>query len=108
MLLCDDTRMRSLNQQYRHIDAPTDVLSFRQHDAEQPVPVSAGDIVISLDTMKRNADAAGVSYDREIKRLTIHGILHLCGMDHDEEQPDDEMLLLQDRLLNHMSGRRIL
>jgi probable rRNA maturation factor len=90
-----DRAMRTLNRQHRAIDAPTDVLSFPLHDARafartgatrprlRPEPeLMLGDIVISLDTARRQAAAYDAPLEREIERLLIHGVLHLCGHDH--------------------------
>jgi len=113
LLLCDDTCIRDLNRTYRGNDAATDVLSFRQQDApstEVPAHVNTrpgGDIVISLDTLERNASALGVSVNDEIKRLVVHGLLHLDGMDHDDDDDHDPMFKLQDQILDDLSRRRI-
>ncbi len=113
VLLCDDAYMRTLNRTYRGIDAPTDVLSFRQADSDTvglvgaPSSRTVGDIVISLDTVGRNAHSAGGAFDEELKRVLVHGVLHLDGKDHDEDNDDDPMIRLQDELLCELSRRRI-
>ena len=113
LLLCDDSCIRELNRTYRGKDLATDVLSFRQQDAsatEMPAHINTrpgGDIVISLDTLKRNASALGVSFGDEIKRLVVHGLLHLDGMDHDDDDEQDPMFKLQDQILDDLSRRRI-
>lgn len=97
---CSDVYMKSLNATYRHIAAPTDVLSFSQGDGETPAGTTiAGDIVISLDTLAAQAKEFEVAETEELKRLIIHGILHLNGMDHDTNNPDEAMLQLQESLL---------
>jgi probable rRNA maturation factor len=119
LLLCDDPTIRELNRRYRGLDAATDVLSFPQHDDTIPsggggAPVdapeaaqrSAGDVVISVDSMRRNAAGGGVPEEEELKRLIIHGILHLEGMDHPDE--DSEMLALQERILSLLAKERVL
>ena len=97
ILFCDDEYIRSLNYQFRGKDEPTDVLSFPlgeklyEHNeaGEQPaaddLPTEsylAGDIVVSLETLPKNAAYFAVNAAEELRRLLIHGILHLDGMDH--------------------------
>ncbi len=104
--LIGDRRMRRLNRVYRGVDAPTDVLSFPMRTPTPPLPIThrirramgtrrgrvregaqggplLGDIVISLPTAARQAKGDGYSLDHELVRLLIHGILHLCGYDHE-------------------------
>ena len=81
-----DDAIRELNHQYRGIDRPTDVLSFSLREGEtvgQQYPL--GDIVISLDTAKRQAESFGNQLEEEINELIFHGFLHLLGYDHDGE-----------------------
>jgi probable rRNA maturation factor len=76
--------MRRFNRDFRGKDKPTDVLSFSQLEGESPVPSpSLGDLVISVDTTKRQAKEYGVTYTQEFLRLMVHGILHLHGYDHE-------------------------
>ena len=109
ILLCDDSKIRQLNRDYREKDSATDVLSFPQ--AEVPIPKNGhravGDIAISTETMRRNALSRGESIDAELKRLVVHGLLHLDGMDHDDSDEDDEMLNLQESLLLKLPQKRI-
>ncbi len=83
--LVGDDAIRALNAQYRGKDAATDVLSFPL-DGE-PAPAASerllGDVVISIDTARRQADAYDAPLQREIYRLLIHGLLHLKGHDHE-------------------------
>ena len=89
VLLCDDGLIRSLNARYRSRDRPTDVLSFSQREghssqiAREGAGAScAGDLVISLETLRRNAASHGVGEEEELRRLVVHGLLHLDGMEH--------------------------
>lgn len=75
--LVDDRLIRSLNRRFRKLNKATDVLSF--YFGEYGV---LGDVIISLDTAKRNALRFKSDLDRELKRLVIHGTLHLLGYDH--------------------------
>jgi len=113
ILFCTDPFIRDLNRRYRGLEAPTDVLSFSQQpDAPSLRPGAptatqvAGDIVISLDSLARNAEREGESKEAELKRLLIHGMLHLQGLDHPEEG-DSEMLRVQERLLERLREKRI-
>lgn len=103
VLFCDDPFIRNLNNEYRKIDAPTDVLSFEQGDEyidEDDVTwFNAGDIVISLDSLQANSQYFNETPNVELKRLLIHGILHLDGQDHENNDSDQEMLQLQERIL---------
>ncbi len=111
ILLCRDPFIADLNREYRKIDGPTDVLSFEQGDEyvddAGDTWFSAGDIVISVDSLMSNAREFGVTPDEELKRLVIHGILHLSGMDHSTNSPDEEMLVLQESLLLSFSGTEV-
>ena len=79
-----DVRMRELNLTYRQIDRTTDVLSFPQN--EGPDFTLLGDIIISLDTAKRHSKSYGVTLHEELKKLIIHGALHLLGHDHKKKK----------------------
>ncbi len=114
ILLCDDGRMRELNGRYRGRDRTTDVLSFPRSDApedELPPPLEggfvAGDIAISLPTMRANARGNGATEGEELKRLLVHGILHLAGMDHGRGK-GRRMLGLQERLLGDLEAETII
>lgn len=74
---CDDSEILRNNRQFLGHDYFTDVITF---DYSRHLRVS-GDILISLDTVASNARALHVPYDRELLRVIIHGILHLCGID---------------------------
>jgi len=80
VVFCDDPFIQALNAEYRGRNKPTDVLSFAQDD-----PQTLGDIVISVPTAARQADAAGWPLESEIALLGIHGLLHLLGYDDETE-----------------------
>lgn len=82
----DDGSIRALNKKYRHLDRATDVLSFEMDEGEM-----LGDIVISVDTAKKNAKRFKSTFADEIKRLTVHGLLHLQGYDHMKKRDRDLM-----------------
>jgi probable rRNA maturation factor len=108
VLLCGSATIRALNERYRGIAAPTDVLSFAQMEAEWPTAVpgqSAGDVVIATDVAARQAAARGESPERELYRLLLHGMLHLMGMDHaDPPREHEPMLTLQEQTLHDLLG----
>jgi probable rRNA maturation factor len=113
MLFCGNTYIRSLNARFRNIDEPTDVLSFAlggsyADEATGEQRFLPGDIVVSLETLAENALRFGVSQDEELRRLLIHGILHLDGMDHQTNEGAEPMLQLQERILAELSGETIL
>ena len=117
MLLCNDTYMQELNKTYRNIDSTTDVLSFEndeEYEDDEGKWKCAGDIVISLDTLPVNAEYFNESRNDELKRLIVHGLLHLNGMDHGEEhieknvQPVCEMLVLQEKVLEKLKDEKII
>lgn len=109
VLFCTDSCIQELNRNYRNIDAPTDVLSFENGeeytDEEGNKWFQAGDIAISLETLPKNAEYFDVDQNEELKRLVVHGLLHLNGYDHGEEhvekgvEPVCEMLVLQKKLM---------
>ena len=83
VLLTGDEAIRALNRQYRHQDKPTDVLSFPASELAAGI---AGDLVISLETVQRQAAMRGHSLEMEIKILLLHGLLHLAGYDHEIDE----------------------
>ena len=87
--------MRQLNQQFLRHDRSTDVLSFR-YDGERVV----GDIVIAPSEARRYARAHGLSYDAELSRYVVHGILHWLGHEDRTLAQQRRMRLIEDRLLN--------
>ena len=75
-IFCSDEKILEVNREYLGHDYYTDVITF-DYDEDNVV---SGDIVISLDTVRSNAELFGKSYDEEFYRVLIHGILHLCGI----------------------------
>ena len=93
----NDKTMRELNKKYKNIDRTTDVLSFAQ-DGDL-----LGDIVISLETAKKHAKIYKISPENEIKRLLIHGVLHLLGYDHKKKKERKIMREKEKDLFNNLS-----
>lgn len=93
MLVTGDEQMRDLNRRYRGLDAPTDVLSFADGDILPSGSRLLGQIVISLDSARRQAEELGHDELAELAELALHGTLHLLGYDHDGD--DGEMASLE-------------
>ena len=88
VVLVDDEEIHELNREHLGVDQPTDVLSFplfELGDEGFPDIPHLGDVVISLDTAQRQADAAGHSLETEVATLAAHGLTHLLGYDHPTE-----------------------
>ena len=81
--LIGDRRMRRLNRMYRKNDRTTDVLAFPMRESHNPCPMLLGDVVISVPTARRQAKESGRSLGDELAALLVHGVLHLCGYDHE-------------------------
>lgn len=91
IVLLDDTEMAAYNLQYRKKQGPTNVLSFPASDGEEGFPVpkhELGDILISVDTSRREAKAQGHSLHHRLVELIIHGLLHLIGFDHERSEEE--------------------
>ena len=118
IMFTDDTLMQELNKSYRNIDSSTDVLSFENgeeyNDEDGNKWLNAGDIAISLDMLPVNAAYFNCSENEELKRLLVHGLLHLNGMDHGDEHieknqlPVWEMLVTQENLLSELKDEIII
>jgi probable rRNA maturation factor len=105
VLLCGEPRIRELNRAFRHIDEPTDVLTFGSTaDTPSGSPIE-GDIAIALPVVEANASTFGVPVQEEFLRVYVHALLHLAGYAHDgydlasEGAADHPMLGLQERLV---------
>jgi probable rRNA maturation factor len=107
VLFCGNSYIQNLNSRYRGRDEPTDVLSFPlgENAGTRYLP---GDIVVSLETLEENAAYFKVSPDEELRRLLIHGILHLNGMDHASNAPDEPMLQRQEEILRDLGPEPIM
>ena len=106
VMLIDDERMRALNHQYRDRDTTTDVLAFAAQEVDIPggngeLPLVLGDIVISVPTAQRQAEEQQHSLSEELAWLASHGLLHLLGWDHPDEDSLQLMLQKQRDLLNY-------
>ena len=104
LCLCDDAQMRQLNQQHRQIDKPTNVLSFPAYDmAGQQIdgdtPALLGDIVIAAETVMREADDMQMPVADHLIHLFVHGMLHLFGHDHIDDELAETMETLEVKFL---------
>jgi probable rRNA maturation factor len=86
VLITGDERIRDLNHRFRNIDRATDVLSFPDGDELPSGRELLGEIVISLETARRQARELGHEEIRELLELSLHGVLHLVGYDHEQDQ----------------------
>lgn len=107
IMLCNDLIIKELNLKYRSIDEPTDVLSFTQDLEPVGDIIYAGDIIISLETIQYHSECFNVDIDEEFKRVLIHGILHLNGMNHKTNTKGEEMLKIQEKILRSILGERV-
>lgn len=109
--LTNDAQIQELNTQYRQQNKPTDVLAFASLEADLPQsqemlasqPLYLGDIVVSIDTAERQAQQQEHSLSTELAWLTAHGLLHLLGWDHPDEESLMQMLQQQVILLKGVS-----
>ncbi|HVJ50198.1 rRNA maturation RNase YbeY [Desulfitobacterium sp.] len=107
--LVDDKRIHELNREYRGVDRPTDVLSFAlQEDAEEEPEILdfedeiLGDIIISVERARVQAEEYGHSFERELVYLAVHGTLHLLGYDHEAEEDKAEMRHQEETVMNRI------
>jgi len=100
LILTDDTEIQALKRAYWGEDTPTDVLSFPTYEPGDPfIPAHLGDIVISLDTARRQAEEQGHSLKDEVKVLAAHALWHLLGHDHRSEEEWVGFRRVQTRIL---------
>lgn len=96
-----DRQIKELNRRFRGINKATDVLSFPASDESTPLPTNLGDIAISLERATLQAKENDLPLEEEIAQLILHGLLHLCGYDH--ETDDGEMNRLELKLRRKLS-----
>jgi probable rRNA maturation factor len=94
VLITDDQQIQTLNREYRNHDHATDVLSFPDGDRLPSGQLLLGQIVISLDAARRQAEQLGHSELRELEELALHGTIHLMGYDHVRDDGDMNQLEL--------------
>lgn len=110
VIFVDDKRIHEINREYRQIDRSTDVISFALEDSEQyyieGMPREIGDIFISIDHAKMQAEEYGHSFFREMCFLFTHGLLHLLGFDHMNEEAEKVMFGRQKTILDALNITR--
>lgn len=117
LAITDDPTIQKMNWQYRQKDCPTDVLSFAALESDMPdipsdeddeyvEPTYLGDIIISQTTAMRQAEERGHSLTYELGWLAAHGLLHLLGWDHPDDESLEAMLQQQDHMLQSISLKR--
>ena len=98
--LSDDARVQALNRQWRHVDAPTNVLSFPAFaTAGLAISPMLGDIVLAFETTRGEAEAEGKTLADHATHLIVHGFLHLIGFDHLNDDEAETMEALETRIL---------
>ena len=95
-IFCDDTKILEINQTYLHHDFYTDIITFDYSEGDR----ISGDIFISIDTVRSNAEKYGTNFDDELHRVIIHGILHLCGLKDKSEADSKKMRKAEDKALS--------
>ncbi|MFH2040741.1 MAG: rRNA maturation RNase YbeY [Chloroflexota bacterium] len=103
LVISDDALIKDLNRQFRKMDSVTDVLSFPSNeiDLDTGKPY-LGDIIISYPQALQQADQAGHPVETELQLLTIHGMLHLLGFDHANDEEKKEMWAIQAKILGKL------
>jgi probable rRNA maturation factor len=108
IVLTDDARLKELNRDYLGIDAPTDVLSFPASETDPETGAHyIGDILISIPRAKSQATAAGHPLESEVQLLVVHGVLHLLGHDHANEEEKARMWKAQHEILMQLGLENI-
>lgn len=106
--LTNNEHIREINLSYRNKDAATDVISFALNEGEEPEIIDGpeinmlGDIIISIERAMEQAEEYGHSLERELAFLTVHGMMHLLGYDHIEEEDRLEMRKEEEYVLGHL------
>jgi len=109
VIIVDNDKIHEINKQYRNIDRETDVISFALEDDKSFNTTEVrmlGDIYISIDRVRSQAEEYGHSFKRELYFLAIHGLLHLLGYDHMKEEDEKVMFAKQEEVLNRYGIKR--
>lgn len=104
ILICDNKKIHEINKEYRHKDSPTDVITFAlfaddDNSSDIDGEIYLGEIIISAEQTKIQADENKKTFNEELHFLISHGILHLLGFDHQDEETYNFMINLQDLIL---------
>ncbi len=110
LLFVDNEAIREMNREYRDKDSATDVLSFPIYEPDEEIDdedeILFGDIVISLERAQEQCEEYGHSLEREVMYLLVHGLLHLSGYDHMEEEEKKVMRAQEEKLLAQIGAIR--
>ncbi|MBQ9314623.1 MAG: rRNA maturation RNase YbeY [Clostridia bacterium] len=114
--LTNNEEIHKINKEYREVDRPTDVLSFPMYEREEIYKLKAdendevekilGDIIVSIEKVKEQAEEYGHSFERELAYLVTHGCLHLLGYDHMIEEEQKEMRTREELILEMLNISR--
>lgn len=107
VLLCDNQKIHEINREYRHMDRPTDVISFALNEGERyeddyEESLLLGDMIISLERTEEQARSYGHSFERELAYLTTHSCLHILGYDHMTDEDKSEMRAEEEHILGNL------
>ncbi len=107
ILICGNKKIHEINKEYRHKDRPTDVITFAlfaddETSSDIDGEIYLGEIIISADQTKIQADENKKTFEEELHFLLSHGILHLLGFDHQDEETYTFMINLQDKILDNV------
>ena len=97
VVFCSDTALLEINRQYLSHDYYTDIITFDYTDTEKKI--ISGDLMISIDTVRANAQTFGVPFENELARVIIHGVLHLLGYGDKTPEEETHMHALEDKYL---------
>lgn len=101
-IFVNDKKILDVNRQYLQHDYYTDIITFDYSDDD----TISGDLFISLDTVHSNAEQIGTTYEQELRRVIIHGILHLCGINDKGPGEREKMEAAEDKALNMIINGR--
>lgn len=112
--IVNNQEIQEINRDYRQKDAPTDVISFAMQETVEgemeilgeDIPLMLGDIIISIDKVKEQAEEYNHSFQRELGFLAVHGLLHLLGYDHMNVEDEKKMFSRQDEILGEFGLER--
>lgn len=99
LALLDDEQIQEVNERFRNVDGPTDVIAF---EAEAQGDELVGEVIVSVETARRQAEHAGHSLDTELAWLIAHGVLHVAGMSDETESDLEDMLVKQREVMRRL------
>lgn len=107
IVITDDVQLHQLNRDFLGIDAPTDVLAFPSDEVDPDTDSQyLGDVIISYERAAQQAASEDHPFESELQLLVVHGILHLLGYDHDDQEQKARMWAIQEHVLGYIQGRQ--